>query len=258
MNLNKLYLVGTLKSDPETRETHSGSSVTRINVTVHRDYFSKERNQRVRESDAFEVQAWGPLGQQIAQQFKKGATIFIEGRLKQDTWETPTGERRQRTVVHAENFMSTGTRIAAPEGAEGALAVGPGAPGAAPGEEGPTPSAGGPMGPGGPGASGKRKRRRRRGPRRDGLPAGPVTPQTPEERAAFAAGIVDAPAPSSQPPSEAPAPGTSPTRSEGSRSESSRSESSHAPAAPPPPPAPPAPPAEKPKPATSLREDMPF
>ncbi|MEZ0230382.1 MAG: single-stranded DNA-binding protein, partial [Planctomycetota bacterium] len=178
MNLNKLYLVGQLKTDPETRETHSGSSVTRIVVTVHRDYFSKERNQRVRESDSFEVQAWGALGQQIAQQFKKGSNILIEGRLKQDTWETPTGERRQRTVVHAENYMPVGVGGGIPVGGLSVAAGAAGSEGAAAGpggaEDGPTPSVGGP---GGPGASGKRKRRRRRGPRRDGLPAGPVTPQ---------------------------------------------------------------------------------
>jgi single-strand DNA-binding protein len=238
VNLNKLYIVGTLKTDPETRETHSGSSVTRIVLTVHRDYFSKERNQRVRESDSFEVQAWGGLGQQIAQQFKKGAQILIEGRLKQDTWETPTGERRQRTVVHAENYAPVGVGMPAGAPAEGAEA-----PSGA--EEGPTPTAGPP---GAPGTSGKRKRRRRRGPRRDGLPPGPITPQTPEERAAFAAGLVDAsagnPQPSSSdapaPPKAESAPPTPPT-----------------PSAPPPPPAP-APPAEKPKPATSLKEDMPF
>ncbi len=245
MNLNKLYLVGTLKTDPETRETHSGSTVTRIVLTVHREYFSKERNQRVRESDSFEVQAWGGLGQQIAHQFKKGSQILIEGRLKQDSWETPTGERRQRIVVHAESFAPVGATTAAPvvEGAEAAAA-------AAGGDDGPTPTVGGGA-PGAPGTSGKRKRRRRRGPRRDGLPPGPITPQTPEERAAFAAGLTDAPAGTNpQPPAEAPAPGTAPPRAES------------APSAPPPPPppapSPPPPPAEKPKPATSLKEDMPF
>ncbi len=242
MNVNKLYLIGTLKLDPETRETHSGSSVTRIVLTVFRDYFSKERNQRVREQDSFEVQAWGQLGQQIAQGFKRGASIFIEGRLKQDTWETPTGERRQRTVVHAENFAPVGPRAGVPEGAP------VGAEGSS--EEGPTPTAGGPVG--APGTSGKRKRRRRRGPRRDGLPAGPVVPQTPEERAAFAAGITtEAPAAgtSPAPANEAPAPETAPPRQES--------------AAPPPAPAaappPPPPAAEKPKAANvSLKEDMPF
>jgi single-strand DNA-binding protein len=236
LNLNKLYLIGTLKLDPETRETHSGSSVTRIVLTVYRDYFSKERNQRVREQDSFEVQAWGQLGQQIAQGFKRGSSIMIEGRLKQDTWETPTGERRQRTVVHAENFAPVGARTGAPEGAP------VGAEGAA--EEGPTPTAGG------PGASGKRKRRRRRGPRRDGLPAGPVVPQTPEERAAFSAGIT----------SEAAAAGTNPApANEVSAPETSppRQESAPPPSAPAPAPPPPA--AEKPKTANvSLKEDMPF
>jgi len=238
VNLNKLYLVGTLKQDPETRETHSGSSVTRIVVIVFREYFSKERNQRVREQDSFEVQYWGQLGLEVAKQFKRGSQILVEGRLKQDTWETPTGEKRQRTVVHGESYALVGATAPVAAGAEGAAA--------APGEDGPTPTS---MPPGG---SGKRKRRRRRGGPRPGLPAGPVVPQTPEERAAFAAGLTT-PAPAGEgapaattapaPPAEAPAPTAAPPRVESAP-------------APPPPPPPPAP--ERPKANVSLKEDMPF
>ncbi|MBI3725745.1 single-stranded DNA-binding protein [bacterium] len=214
MNLNKVYLLGTLTRDPEVRETHSGQSVARVTVAVSRDYFSKERNARVRETDAIEVQAWGRSGELLAQQVRRGSPIFVEGRLKLATWETTEGEL-------AEGEIGAGAPIVA------------GAPGV----------------PGAPGTSGRRKRRRRRGPRRDGLPPGPAAPVTQEERAAFAAGITEAPAAPSQG-EAAPAPS---------------GEASAAPPAPPPPapplppPPPPAPPIErKPVPNVSLKEDMPF
>ena len=111
MNLNKVYLLGTLSREPETRETHCGTTVTRIMLSVSRDYFSRERNQRVRETDSIEVQAWGPPG--AARRPGGGSSVFVEGRLKLDSWETPTGERRQRLVVHLENFASAGSPAAA-------------------------------------------------------------------------------------------------------------------------------------------------
>ncbi len=276
MNLNKVYLLGQVDRDPESRDTHSGSTVVRVVLAISRDYFSKERNQRVRETDKIEVQAWGRSGELLAQQVKKGGQIFIEGRLKLDTWETPTGEKRQRVVVHLENFapIGPGQRVNLPAGAmaqvggsdeaavEEAMS-GPtptSGPGRAPGGSGrgPRPE-GAPGAEGEAGASGKRKRRRRRGPRRDGIPAGPAIPMTPEEQAAFSAGLTDAATPpvggttSPTPSPEAPAPGTQPTRVEAAAPPPP-------PPAPTPPPAPPAPPVER-KPQvsnTSLKEDMPF
>jgi single-strand DNA-binding protein len=254
--LNKVYLLGSLTREPESRETHSGSTVVRAIVAVSRDYFSKERNQRVRETDAIEVQAWGHLGAQLASQAHKNSALFVEGRLKVDSWETPTGERRQRLVVHLESFavVAPGQRVAmlAPAAGAAGAAVATGSPEG--GEEVVEEAGEGAPAGAGPGASGRRKRRRRRGPRRDGIPAGPAAPVTPEDRAAFSAGISEpgaatSPTPASEVPPPAPeAPAAS-----------APPEPASPPPPPPPPAAPPPPPVErKPVPNVSLKEDMPF
>lgn len=229
--MNKVYLVGNLARDPEVRQTHSGKSVVRILVVTSHDWFSREQNKRVRETDFIDVQAWGRPGELIAQTMKKGQPIFVEGRLKLDTWQSPEGEKRSKLVVNLESFQAI--RHDAP-GAPSPPVAGPPegfvelpAETGATKEGAPAPAEGG-----APGASGKRRRRRGRGrgPRREGAPAG--APGAPAATGAAPAtttteGAAPSPAPLPLPPP------------------------------PPPPPAPVAAPAPK-GPDPALKEDMPF
>lgn len=41
---------------------------------------------------------------------KKGKQIAIEGRLKQDTWETPEGKKASRIRIVVENFQLLGSK----------------------------------------------------------------------------------------------------------------------------------------------------
>ena len=51
---------------------------------------------------------------------RKGSAVLIEGRLKQDSWETPEGEKRSRLKVVAERMRMLGKNGVAPSGAEAA------------------------------------------------------------------------------------------------------------------------------------------
>jgi single-strand DNA-binding protein len=103
-NLNKVLLLGRLTRDPETRATQSGSAVVSFGLAVNRTYFRKESNERVEEACFVDVEAWGRTGETIARYLKKGRQIFIEGRLKFDSWEKD-GQKRTKLSVVAENFQ---------------------------------------------------------------------------------------------------------------------------------------------------------
>jgi len=47
------------------------------------------------------VVAWGSLAEQVMKQLSKGSPVGIQGRLKQDRWETDSGEKRSRVGVVA-------------------------------------------------------------------------------------------------------------------------------------------------------------
>jgi single-strand DNA-binding protein len=117
-NLNKVLLIGRLTRDPETRATGGGSSVVQLGLAVNRTYTRRDSNERVEETCFVDVEAWGRTGETIARYMKKGRQIFIEGRLKFDTWEKE-GQRRSKLSVVCDNFQFIDSQGGGDEGGGG-------------------------------------------------------------------------------------------------------------------------------------------
>jgi single-strand DNA-binding protein len=107
-SLNKVFLMGNLTRDPELRYTPSGTPVCEFGLAVNRTYTGRDGEQRD-ETCFVDVTMWGRRGVVISEYFTKGRPIFIEGRLKFDSWETSEGRRSKMSVV-AENFQFIGGR----------------------------------------------------------------------------------------------------------------------------------------------------
>jgi len=107
-NLNKVFLMGNLTRDPELRYTPSGTPVCEFGLAINRTFTGRDGEQK-EETCFVDVTMWGRRGVVISEYFTKGRPIFIEGRLRYDTWETPDGRRSKLRVV-AENFEFLGSR----------------------------------------------------------------------------------------------------------------------------------------------------
>lgn len=99
----KSFVYGNLTRDPEQRVTTTGLTITKFAVAVSRSHKAQDGTQK-EEVTFIDVDAFGKPAELIAQHFTKGKPILFEGRLRQDTWETPTGERRSKHVMVLENF----------------------------------------------------------------------------------------------------------------------------------------------------------
>ncbi len=113
-NFNRVYLMGNLTRDPELRYTPSGTPVCEFGLATNRRYTTSQGEQR-EETCFVDVTMWGRRGVVISEYFTKGSPIFVEGRLKYDTWETADGRRSKLSVV-ARNFEFIGGRR--PQGSE--------------------------------------------------------------------------------------------------------------------------------------------
>ena len=104
-DFNKVMLMGRLTRDPEMRYTPSGMAVAKVGLAVGRRYFNKNTQQTVEESTFIDCEAWGKQAETINQYMRKGRPLFIEGRLKFDTWESKEGQKRSKLSVVIENFQ---------------------------------------------------------------------------------------------------------------------------------------------------------
>jgi single-strand DNA-binding protein len=105
-NLNKVMLMGRLTRDPQQRFLPSGQAVVELGIAINRVFTT---NGEKREETTFvDLEAWGQQGDVIHRYLKKGSPIFVEGRLKLDTWQTKEGEKRSRMRVVVERFQFIG------------------------------------------------------------------------------------------------------------------------------------------------------
>ncbi len=104
-NLNRVFLIGRLVADPELSHTQSGTPFTRFRIAVNNPY--RDRNGNWQEDTLFiDVVLWGDAADRAVSRFNKGTKVLVEGRLRQSTWETDSGEKRSKIEVRADRVVS--------------------------------------------------------------------------------------------------------------------------------------------------------
>jgi len=102
-NLNKVLLMGRLTREPEMRSTPSGKTVCQFGLAVNRIY-NNSNGERQEETTFVDVEAWGGRAETISKYVNKGDPLFVEGRLRLDSWETKEGEKRSKMKVVLDNM----------------------------------------------------------------------------------------------------------------------------------------------------------
>lgn len=109
-NFNKVILLGNLTRDIELRHTANNQAVATIGIAVNRRWKSPEGEQR-EEVTFVDCEAWGRTAEVMSQYLSKGRPVFIEGRLKLDTWQDKeSGQNRSKLKVVIEGFQFVDTR----------------------------------------------------------------------------------------------------------------------------------------------------
>ncbi len=124
MNLNKVLLAGNITRDPELRAIPSGAHVCEFGVATNRRIKKNERWED--EAEFHNVVAFGKTAEFIAQYFKKGNSIFVEGRLHTRSWDGEKG-KQYRTEIIADQVQFGAPRAAgsgAPSSAPSAMSGG--------------------------------------------------------------------------------------------------------------------------------------
>ena len=107
-SFNKVILMGNLTRDPESKTLASGTCIAKISLAVNRKWRSESGEQK-EEVTFVDVDMFGRTAENVSQYMRKGSSILVEGRLKQDRWEDKTDHKpRQRLGVVAETVQFLG------------------------------------------------------------------------------------------------------------------------------------------------------
>jgi len=115
-SLNKVQLIGNLTRDPELRYTPTGAAVCTLGLATNRTW-TTESGEKKEETEFHRVVAWNKLAELCSQLLAKGRKIYVEGRLRTNTWQAQDGSQRSTTEVVIEDMIILDSRK--PVGAEG-------------------------------------------------------------------------------------------------------------------------------------------
>jgi len=94
-NLNHVLSIGNCTRHVELRYTPRGTAVAKLGLAINRSYKDDSDEQR-QETTFVDVTRWGRSAETAQQYLKKGRPVFIEGRLRLDTWEDQSAQAPQK------------------------------------------------------------------------------------------------------------------------------------------------------------------
>jgi len=107
-SLNRAELIGRLTRDPEMRYTPSGQPVTSFSIATNR-YASGPEGEKKEYTDYHNIVCWNigrrNLAEVVAQYVKKGALVYVEGRIQTRSWEGQDGQKRKATEIVANDVQ---------------------------------------------------------------------------------------------------------------------------------------------------------
>lgn len=107
-NLNKVMIIGNLTRDPEVRYTPKGTAVADLGIAVNRQW-TNEAGEKQEEVTFIGVTLWGRQAELAQQYLAKGRSVYIEGRLTQESWDDKeTGKKQTKTKVVGEHMQFLG------------------------------------------------------------------------------------------------------------------------------------------------------
>ena len=109
MTLNKVMLIGNVGKDPEPRHLENGTMIVTLTLATTERY--KDRNGEVKEQTEWHnIVCWRNLAEIAEKYVRKGTQIYIEGKLRNRSWEDQNGNKKYVTEIVADNLRLLGRK----------------------------------------------------------------------------------------------------------------------------------------------------
>jgi len=103
MNVNQVHLVGRVTKDPELKTLESGTKIVTFGLATNNVY-TKDGN-KVEQVDFHNITAFGKTAETIAQYVVKGQELYINGRIRYESWDKDDGGKGYRTSIIVNGFQ---------------------------------------------------------------------------------------------------------------------------------------------------------
>ena len=108
-SVNRVTLIGNLGRDPEMRYLPSGEAVATFSVATTEQWKDKSGGKQER-TDWHRIEFIGRTAEVCGEYLKKGAPVYIEGRIQYDKWTDKEGVEKTMTKIRGDRMQMLGGR----------------------------------------------------------------------------------------------------------------------------------------------------
>ena len=112
-SINKVILIGNLGKDPEVRYLENGVAVCNFSIATGETYKDKNSGEKVTHTEWHNIVLWRGLAEVAEKYLKKGAKIYIEGKLRTRSWQDQEGNTKYTTEILGDNMTMLGKAVEA-------------------------------------------------------------------------------------------------------------------------------------------------
>lgn len=103
-SLNRVTIIGNLGKDIETKFTPSGLQISKFTVATTDSIKKGDTWENV--TEWHNITCFGKTAEFADKYLKKGNTVYLEGRIKTESWDDDNGVKKYKTGIIADKVMS--------------------------------------------------------------------------------------------------------------------------------------------------------
>lgn len=103
-SLNNVQLIGHLGNDPEVI-THDGKLLVKFSLATGETWVDKTTSEKKNTTEWHKVVCFNKLAEIVKGYLKKGAKVYLSGKLKTSKWQDKHHENHYTTEIVAEDFI---------------------------------------------------------------------------------------------------------------------------------------------------------
>ena len=109
-SVNKAIILGRLGKDPEIRYMQNGGAVANLSIATSQKWKDKNTQEQKEKTEWHRVVLYNRLAEVAVEYAKKGALLYIEGRIETKKWTDKDGQDRYTTEIIGEQMQLIGGR----------------------------------------------------------------------------------------------------------------------------------------------------
>lgn len=114
MSVNKVILIGHLGKDPEVRYLENNKVVANFTLATS-ETFTNKSGEKQTETEWHQIELWDTLAKVAEKYLKKGAQVFIEGKIKTERWTDKDGNEKSGKKIRGISLTLLGNKTSAAE-----------------------------------------------------------------------------------------------------------------------------------------------